>query len=341
LIISPASYSKQDHNLPQYMMQLITPTADPDTKSLNRWGNVAAAIRRLGSSDVVIRGRASRTLVDAGGPAVPALLDALHSQPPAIRLGVIETLGVIRDDRMVGPLAAIARSDPVTEVRWAATLALGKSGADRAVMPLLDLMRDKNRYVRFGAATALAELGWEPQDDTERAFFRIALQDWTGLLALGNAAAPPLMEMYRDDDPATRSAITALLGNLGACSSVKDIQPALTDRNSSVRWKAVLAAMDCGVAPHLLPRVLARRERTGPDPAAAALLNFLFLGIGYNYLGKWWGFPVFMSYMSILVLAQLAAGPFLPYLVAYPITAVIAVHTYYQAKQVAECQWGG
>jgi hypothetical protein len=78
--------------------------------------------------------------------------------------------------------------------------------------------------------------------------------------------------------------------------------------------------------------MLAGRERTGPNPAAAALLNFLFLGLGYNYLGKWWGFPVFMTYMSIIVLSQLAVGPFLPYLIAYPVTAVLAVHTYYLAQ---------
>jgi hypothetical protein len=82
--------------------------------------------------------------------------------------------------------------------------------------------------------------------------------------------------------------------------------------------------------------MLARRERTGPNPLAAALLNFLFLGLGYNYLGKWWGFPVFMTYMSIIVLAQLVVGPFLPYLVAYPVTALVGLLTYYQAQQMPD-----
>jgi hypothetical protein len=82
--------------------------------------------------------------------------------------------------------------------------------------------------------------------------------------------------------------------------------------------------------------MVAGRERTGPDPAAAALLNFLFLGIGYNYLGKWWGFPVFMTYMSVLVLAQLAMGPFLPYLIAYPLTALAGIHTYYLAEGMSD-----
>jgi len=94
--------------------------------------------------------------------------------------------------------------------------------------------------------------------------------------------------------------------------------------------------MNCGLASHDLPLMVAGRERTGPDPAAAALLNFLFLGIGYNYLGKWWGFPVFMTYMSVLVLAQLAMGPFLPYLIAYPLTALFGIHTYYLAERMSD-----
>jgi hypothetical protein len=125
---------------------------------------------------------------------------------------------------------------------------------------------------------------------------------------------------------------------MGVTHSPELFQPALTDRNPGVRWKAVLAAMNSGIATYHLPGILARRERTGPNPAAAAILNFLFLGIGYNYLGKWWGFPVFMSYMTLIVLAQLATGPFLPYIVAYPVTAVIAAHTYYSARQAAEGQ---
>jgi hypothetical protein len=94
--------------------------------------------------------------------------------------------------------------------------------------------------------------------------------------------------------------------------------------------------MNCGLASHDLPIMVAARERTGPNPAAAALLNFLFLGIGYNYIGKWWGFPVFMTYMSILVLAQLAMGPFLPYLIAYPVTALLGIHTYYLAERMSD-----
>jgi hypothetical protein len=50
-------------------------------------------------------------------------------------------------------------------------------------------------------------------------------------------------------------------------------------------------------------------------------------------MGYWWGTLVFMSYMSILVLSQLELGPFIPYLIAYPVTALFAVHTFFMAQK--------
>ena len=310
----------------------------PDVERLEKKGNFPALVRLLGHGDVHVRDEAARALSGSGGAAVPALLAEVHSRDALVRLGVAELLGTMQDPRAVPPLAILLDDDPLTEVRWAAALSLGGSGSAAAVPPLVRSLHDRNRYVRYGAAIALRQLGWSPATDTEEAYQRIAMQEWDRLRELGTAAAAPLADMYRDDDPATRTAISALLGGMGVAHSPALFQPALTDRNPGVRWRAVLAAMDSGVAAHFLPGILARRERTGPDPAAAAILNFLFLGIGYNYLGKWWGFPVFMTYMSLIVLAQLATGPFLPYLVAYPITAVIATHTYYTARQAAERQ---
>jgi hypothetical protein len=40
-----------------------------------------------------------------------------------------------------------------------------------------------------------------------------------------------------------------------------------------------------------------------------------------------------MSYLSIIVLTQLQLGPFVPYLIAYPVTALFAVQTFLIAKQ--------
>jgi HEAT repeat protein len=308
----------------------------PDIGRLKDAGDIPVLIHLLNNTDPSVRWRAAEALGTCGENAVPQLLAALQSRPVSLRLGVIEALGAIRDLRAVSPLLVVIAHDESLEVRWAAVLALGEIGSPDAIPFVVPLLRDPNRYLRFGAVTALDRLGWQPQNDADTAYQLIARQDWEAVRRLGAAALPPLWDLLRDNDPKSRAVIVSLLGQIGNPQAQVACQKALKDRDPGVRWRAVLAAMNCGLVSHNLPLMVAGRERTGPDPAAAALLNFLFLGIGYNYIGKWWGFPIFMTYMSVLVLAQLAMGPFLPYLIAYPITALFGIHTYYLAERMSD-----
>ena len=311
-------------------------SAVPDIGQLKQAGDIPSLVRHLNSPDHAVRWHAAEALGTCGERAVPPLLASLQSRYVPVRLGALEALGSIRDVRTVHPIMGVLNNDTSLEIRWAAALALGEIGSPAAVPSLVPLLRDPNRYLRYGAAIALGKLGWQPANDADTAFLLIARQDWESVRELGVAALPPLWDILRDNDPKSRATIVSILGQLGDRQVQPACQKALKDRDPHVRWKAVLASMNCGLASHELPLMIAGRERTGPDPAAAALLNFLFLGIGYNYIGKWWGFPVFMTYMSVLVLAQLAMGPFLPYLIAYPLTAVLGIHTYYLAERMSD-----
>jgi HEAT repeat protein len=308
----------------------------PDIGQLKEAGDIPSLILLLNSTDPRVQWQAAEALASCGERAVPLLLAALKSPVVPVRLGAIEALGMIRDPRASPPLIAVLGHDRSLEVRWAAVLALGEIGSPDAVPSVVLYLRDPDRYIRYGAASTLGRLGWQPENDAERASLLIAQQDWDSVRRLGPAAVPHLLQIFRDNDPATRETIASILGQIGDRQAQTLCQAALRDRDPHVRWKAVLSSMNCGLATHDLPIMVAGRERTGPDPAAAALLNFLFLGIGYNYIGKWWGFPVFMAYMSVLVLAQLAMGPFLPYLIAYPVTAVFGIHTYYLAERMSD-----
>jgi hypothetical protein len=153
---------------------------------------------------------------------------------------------------------------------------------------------------------------------------------------MGAAATGPLIETLRDRDAATRMKVVELLSGIGDTASYRACELALKDPDSTVRWKATLAAKKCGVPITHLPRGLSKRPRAGQNPWGAAILNFLFLGEGYHYIGYWWGSLVFMSYASILALSQLELGPFIPYLIAYPVTALFAVQTFFIAKRKQE-----
>jgi hypothetical protein len=179
-------------------------------------------------------------------------------------------------------------------------------------------------------------MGWEPADPEQQAFLAIGLQDWDAIPALEGAAARPLAGLLHDPDPEIRLRAVELLRNAGGDGLGPACTAALRDPDGDVRWAAVLASRRCKMPAEQLPRIISRRHRLTPDPVGAAVLNFLFLGLGYNYIGLWWGFLVFMSYSTIIVLAQLQLGPFLPYLIAYPVTAVFATQTYFMAKKISD-----
>jgi len=313
----------------------------PDIGQLKQAENIPALVGYLGDPDPSTQWQAAEALGTCGTAAVIPLIRALKSRALPVRIGAIEALGAIRDEGAIAPLATVVRFDRALEVRWAAVIALGEIGSPVAIPLVVPFLRDENRYLRYGAATALARLGWQPCDTTDAIYLMIARQDWESIRNVGSGALPYLWDLLRDPDPASRSAIVSVIGQIGDPQASGACQKALKDRDPRVRWKAVLASLDCGLASHDLPLMVAGRERTGPDPVAAAILNFLFLGIGYNYLGKWWGFPVFITYMFVIFLAQLTlAGlsqpPVLALVIAYPVTAILGVHTYFLAERMSD-----
>jgi len=298
--------------------------------------DVTALVRCLSEPDPVIRKRASDALIAIGTPAVPYLLSALQSPRTLMRLGAIEALAGIRDPASARPLIARLQKEKHSELLCAVVFALGEIGSPEAIPCLVRLLSDNAKFLRYAAAVSLDRLGWEPENERDRLRYRIARCDWDAVRMAGPAAVQPLCDISHDPDPAIRSRVVTLLGEIGAGEGCRACEAGIRDRDPGVRWASVLAAMNCGITPARMPLFLASRERTGPNPVAAGILNFLFLGLGYNYIGKWWGFPVFMAYMSVIVLAQLATGPFLPYLGAYPVTAVLGLHTYYLARRISD-----
>ncbi|MDD1698067.1 MAG: HEAT repeat domain-containing protein [Methanoregula sp.] len=305
----------------------------PDVEALKAEQDIKGLIRLLDHRDVDIQWQSADALGSLGSIATLPLIATLNHRKTAVRIGAIEALGTIRDQRSQKPLISLLEQDGDAEVRWVAALALGSLGSPEAINPLVRALKDPDRYVRYGAAQALQSLDWVPKTDTERAYYAIAFQDWKHVVQIGPGASGPLIETLRDQNASTRAEIVEVLGEIGDTPSQRACELVLKDPSSTVRWKAILAAQKCGVPVTHLPRGLSKRPRSGQNPWAAAILNFLFLGLGYNYLGYWWGFLVFMSYMSILVLSQMELGPFVPYLIVYPVTALFAVQTFFLAKK--------
>lgn len=308
----------------------------PDIETMRNLQDVHGLIRLMNHRNADIQWRAADALGTMGEDAIDPLINALLDRHISVRLGAIEALGTIRAANSVDPLIATLNHDAEMEVKTAAALALGEVGDTRAIEPLVLALREPARYLRYAAARALDKLLWLPRDDTDRAYYAIALQDWQGVKKLGKAAIDPLISMAQDPDTATRVHCVEIMGMIGNQTASRACEIILRDPDPGVRWNAILAAKKCGVPITHLPWGLSKRPRTGRNPWGAAILNFFFIGLGYNYLGFWWGFLVFMSYMSIMVIVQLSSGPFIPYLIAYPITALFAVQTFYMARRMPD-----
>ncbi len=185
-------------------------------------------------------------------------------------------------------------------------------------------MRDPDKYVRSGAATALDLFGWEPPETPTQAYYYIAKQEWDKIPPLGEQANDPLLWALKDRDARVRAAAVDSLGELhtpvrAACSI------ALRDPDPFVRKHAALSFPKCGIPLTILPMGLSRRPRTKPSPYIAALLNLMFLGIGYNYLGYWFGFLLFQVFITINLMTIAVTGSHLPFLVI-PLLSVPVLH---------------
>jgi HEAT repeat protein len=308
----------------------------PDIRALTQARDIRGLIAALDHRDFDVQWHAARALGTMGADATLPLINLLGYPDINTRLGAIEALGAIRDPRSTKVLAALLASHETSEIRWAAALALGEIG-DKTVTPaLLSALRDDDRYVRYGAAKALGQIGWSAETDQDRAFYCIALQDWDAIKKLGTSATGPLIDMLKERHPAIRAQIVEILGSIGGVEAKKSCEQVLRDPDGDVRWRAVLSSRQCGVPTSYLPLQISKRQRTGPSAFGATLLNFFFLGIGYDYVGKWWGLLILETYIMLLTLAQLELGPFMPFLIFYPITALFATQTYFMVKRESE-----
>jgi HEAT repeat protein len=86
---------------------------------------------------------------------VPALTLALKDPEAHVRIAAVNALGRIQDERAVGPLLALLKTEPEPySVIWA----LGNIGSNQALEALTPLLEAEDRYVRYQARVALLNL---------------------------------------------------------------------------------------------------------------------------------------------------------------------------------------
>jgi HEAT repeat protein len=235
--------------------------------------NLGPAIRALASDDDDESSRAADRLVMAGADALPALGEALRTEPPATRREVTAVLGRI-DDRGAVRLLASAANDPEVDVRYEAILTLGVRAAPDTRGTVESALGDADPKVRLAAANACAALCASPaalarlvelgMDDplpnalaVRSAIVRIlgdADQERAERLrAAIRTLAPPVVARQADGDAAVRAALFA------------------SDVGDPVGRDVLAAAARGGVAPVLRLQAIHALGTIGDDGAVSAL----------------------------------------------------------------------
>lgn len=305
----------------------------PDIGRFEREGDIDKLIRLLVHRDFTVQWKAASALERLGGDlTTKKLINALDHPDHKMRIGVVEVLSDLRAIQAVSGLLLLLSDDESNEVRWASAIALGEIGDEAARAGLKKALKDPDKYVRYGVAIALEKNGWIPADPEGQVYFLAAAQRWDTITDLAKVPVGPLIHHLRDVDPAVRAHAVKILGELHDPDAKGACDLALRDISGAVRWEALMAFPKCNIPLMHLPRGLSRRKRERKDPYAAMLLNFLFIGLGYNYLGMWWGFLVFQINVTSILILSLFVPAYIPYLISYSISAVAVVHTWYYVK---------
>ena len=138
------------------------------------------------------------------------LIRALGDENENVQCSAAEALGKIGDVRAVEPLIR-ALGDNDDDVRENAAEALGAIGDVRAVKPLIGVLVDRDSGIRKGTAEALDKLHWSPINDTEKAYYLTAKQDWESAILLGTSAVESLTRLLEDKDSNIKNKVTELL----------------------------------------------------------------------------------------------------------------------------------
>ncbi|MDD5143894.1 HEAT repeat domain-containing protein [Methanoregula sp.] len=307
----------------------------PDIAVLEEQRDISALIRHLASANPADQVSAAEALARMGSPATGPLIAALTTRNRARRLGIIAALGQIGDVQALDALAGLTK-DKSSEIRYQACIALGQIEGGGAVPVLLTSLRDRDKYVRHASAVSLNKAGYVPETDDDRAWFAAGMQDWERLTALRNAAVPVLTSLLSDPDADLRRKAVRALGAIGSSDAGPALLHALGDEDRQVRWEAMLASQKCEVPSMLLPRGLCRRPRLRKNPLVAGVLNFLLPGLGYGYLGKWWGIMIFQIDITATVWIFKYYGEANTYGILFPLYIILGMHAWYITKKMPE-----
>jgi HEAT repeat protein len=235
-----------------------------------------ALAAELDHYDPIIRAATARVLGRLRArEAASALLAAVDDTNEVVRMFAVEALGLIGDDRVLGPARGYATRGRGA-LAEASVLALARLGAREDIEMFRELLVGRNVLMRRAAAEGLGKAGdrdslpalerlatsGEPHPVRVAAMYALQLLGQTQthliasaladdavaaqaaeyLLALGPTALPGIAEAIKvAHAPGHRTRLAQLVGRLGAPADRGLVEPLVQDRDARVRRAATVA----------------------------------------------------------------------------------------------------
>jgi len=149
---------------------------------------------------------------------IPALTALLEDKGLYVRAAAIRGLGMTGAPSALRPLIEVLNNEQEDSlIRYTVVQALGDLGRriEGAIAPLVETLRDPDRFLRLAAIITLGEMG-----------------------SVARAAAPNLSEMLKDSHRDCRKHAAVALGNLGDHHAIPPLTQALQDLDPGVRQAA-------------------------------------------------------------------------------------------------------
>jgi HEAT repeats len=144
---------------PFIVTNLVTFAQTPSTQMQCNKVEIKNYIQKLSSGEESIYD----ALVACKDKAIPELITALKSQNKQVRIMAITALGEIASPDAISPLSDLLSNETAWDVRASVIFALPKFGK-QGVPTLITALKDKDWYIRYQAANALSEIGYDAKD---------------------------------------------------------------------------------------------------------------------------------------------------------------------------------
>lgn len=162
------------HSNPRVRSELLSYIAEKSGPQM-----VKLMLPGLNDINPAVRAKAINSLTKMGKKGVGALVESLEEQTsPFIRAGIAEVLGNIGDDRALVPLMRLL-TDKDDRVITSAIISLSQLNNPDAIDPLAQLLKHRDEGVRTHATVALQKLGYDPRNEgtAMRKLFRRLFRD--------------------------------------------------------------------------------------------------------------------------------------------------------------------